>query len=156
VARRVEEHDLPNARLTCQALPFEKAEDLLPEVMEILATAFEAIPPSVAARLKELNRDDPGAILELLPAFGGLASKLGGGRLRRLAPQILAGTSIVLTDDRGEKERLELGKAEDRSTCFDARPELYIPALWYAGKVTFGRFFPALGKRAPKAPPTTA
>ena len=117
------------------------------------SSAFESIPPQIAAQLKDMG-EDGASLVKILPALGGLAAKLGGGRLKRLAPQILAGTQVVFENDKGEKERAELGKSEDRSTLFESRPDLYFPCLWYAGKVTFGRFFPALGKRKGKAPPT--
>jgi hypothetical protein len=153
---KVEPLDLENARIESSPLLFEKAEDLLPDIAQIISRGMDQVSPEIAklAQSGAISKDDPATMLLLLPAVSGVLQQLGGGKLRALAPRVLASTSITLTGESGEKVKYDLVSKDDRAACFDARPDIYFPALWHAGKVTFGRFFPALGRRSQKATPT--
>lgn len=141
MARKTETLDFDNGeiRVTTEQLPYEDAEDLLPDVMDIVGGAFEHFSKLVQDGEVKVTADD---VMKLSPILVTLAKKIGGGRLRQLAPRLLKTTSIVMVVD-GDKQKLDLVKKEDRATCFEARPDLYFPVLWFAGKTTFGRFFPA-------------
>lgn len=53
----------------------------------------------------------------------------------------------MLEQDGGaEPLKYDLSKEDERNAFFDERPDLYIPALAFAGMVTFARFFPAKGR----------
>lgn len=138
-------------RVTTEQLCYEDSEDLLPEVMDIVSGAFEHFAALVQNGEVKVTADD---IMKLSPILGTLAKKIGGGRLRQLAPRILKTTSIVMPDPAGGKQKLDLVKKEDRAICFETRPDIYFSVLWFAGKVTFGRFFPASARRALKKEPT--
>lgn len=105
-----------DVEVTTEALAYETAEDLLPEVMAILGGGNN---------------------------LSNFAAQLGGGKLKRLAPQILATTSVVMSIA-GEKLKFDLVKKEDRATVFEARPDIYFKVLTHAAKVTFGPFFPGV------------
>ena len=129
--------------ITSEALSFEASEDLLPEVMQIAGAAFDRIAPLIAAG-KVTGDDD---IMALAPALGAIATQIGGGRLQRLAPKVLAGTSVV-GNFTGERLKFDLVKKEDRTIVFEARPDLYFKCILHAGRLTFGRFFPGIGRGA--------
>lgn len=152
--RKTATMELEGVKIISEALPFESAEDLLPEVVQIVGAAFEAIGPAMASGA--LKSDDDA--YKLLPLLPGLAARLGNGRLRALAPKILAGTQVLMDDDE-DQAKYDLVSKQDRTDCFDARPDLYLACLFHAGRVTFGPFFSArglLGKPQEKAkePPT--
>lgn len=150
MARRIEEidvrvPDLEDARIVSQALPFERAEDLLPEIVEILGGAFDRLMPLIAAG-RVRGDDDIMAVLPLLPV---LAAKLGQGRLASLAARLLVNTSVILSAS-GEKTKYDLVDAKQRAAAFDERPDLYLRSLAAAVKVTYARFFPGFGRRPPE------
>lgn len=138
------------ATVTSQALAFEPTEDLLPDVLQLVGGAFDRVAGMVQAGKIEGSED----VMALLPMLGGFISQLQGGKLKALAPKILADTYVVMSlVPGGEKMRFDLCKKEDRAQVFEARPELYFPALFHAGRVTFGRFFPAIGRKPAGASP---
>jgi hypothetical protein len=157
VTAKVQELELNNAKIETMPLPYERAEDLLPDIAQIIAKAFDQVSPEIAAMVQggEFVKDDPRAIMALLPAISGILQQLGGGKLKSLAPRVLATTTIYLTNETGEKEKYDMVSKDDRARCFDARPDVYFPALFFAGKVTFGRFFPGAGRRDKKPALTT-
>lgn len=156
MARKIETLELDDGKtvITTEPLPYEKAEDLLPDVAQIISKAFDQVSPEIAAIVQagDFSKDDPRALLVILPAISGVVQQFGGGRLKSLAPRVLATTSVVLTSESGEKLKYDLVAKDERAACFDERPDLYFQTLYFAGKVTFGRFFPARGRRAAKAP----
>lgn len=137
--------------VTSEALAYEMSEDLLPEIMGIVSSAIERVAPAIASG--EIKGVDD--VVKLLPALGAIASRLGDGRLKFLAPKILSGTSVVMPDTDGAKVKYDLVKKDDRAACFEARPDLYLRILFFAGKVTFGGFFRASGLRAKDSPKAT-
>jgi hypothetical protein len=151
----VEPLELENAVVDSQPLAYEAAEDLLPEVAQVLSRGFDNVSPQVAEMAKDLDLQskDPRVMLVLIPAIAGVVQQLGGGQLKRLAPRILATTTVTITGDDGSKNRYDMCKKEDRALCFDERPDIYFQVLWHAGKVTFGRFFPGGRKAASLTPP---
>lgn len=138
------------AQLQVQPLPFPKAEDLLPEVAALVSDVFDSVKMLLANGLS--GQDD---IFAMLPAIGGIALKLGGGKLKKLAPRVLECCSIVLDTGSG-KVKYDLVKKDEYEAAFDERPDVYFAALWFAGKATFGRFFPAGAQRRKPQAPTTA
>lgn len=160
--RLTKEFTIGKVHAICEALPYEKAEDSLPDVASFVARALEQIRdliPAIAEFSVKGSEDvDMAMVWKLLPLFAPalvkVADQMGNGTLKRLAPLILASTEVRVPDENGKMERLELMKASDRATLFDQHPEAYFPLLFLAGKVTYGRFFPVLGlkgKGAPKA-----
>lgn len=158
MAAKVETMELRDAKVESSPLPYEKAEDLLPDVAHIISKAFDQVSPEVAAMVQDgdFNKDDPRVLLVLLPAVSGILQQLGGGKLRALAPRILATTQVYLKNEAGEIEKHDMVSKDDRARCFDARPDVYFPALYHAGKVTFARFFPGAGLSGRKSPTTDA
>lgn len=144
MARPVETFDLAEGvQLSCQPLPFEKAEDLLPEVAQIVGNVFDAVAPLLQSGEISAETD----VMKLLPVLGPMAGQLAGGRLKRLAPKLLECSSIIMPNSAGEKLKYDLCKKEEYQACFDERPDVYFPALWHAGRATFGRFFSGAGRR---------
>lgn len=137
------ETELCGLKVTTTPLPFPKAQELLPEVAEVLSMAFGQMGVLVQAGLKPTdNLSSPDVIAKILPALGELARFLGNGRLASLATRVLYSTTVVVGEGSG-KEILSLSKEKDRNQAFDEHPELYLPILVFAGSVTFQRFFPA-------------
>lgn len=145
--RRLEETEVktegfPDARIAAQALPIEDAEDLLPEVLELVAIAgTHALGLLTSGSVR--GTDD---VLALLPALPELTAKLGNGRLRSLHKRACRTTSVTLADERGEKTKYDLVNDKERAECLDARPDLYLRILLQALKVTYARFFPGLAR----------
>lgn len=158
MARRTEDYEAKDADgsvyavVTSEQLAYEPTEDLLPEVMILMSSAFDRVAGMVAAGKINGTED----VMALLPALGGFISQLQGGKLKQLAPRLLASTTVTMAlTPGGEKLRFDLCKKDERASVFESRPELYFPTLYHAGRVTFGRFFPAIGrgkKPSPTAP----
>lgn len=150
MSRKIEETDvhsaeLGDAHIITQALPFEKAEDLLPEVVEIFGGLFDRVLPLIASGGLAAD-DDVMRLLPLLPAIPALAGRLGGGRLSGLAARVLIGTTVITAPPGGEKAKYDLTNRDERLACFEARPDLYLRCILLAIKVTFARFFPGIGR----------
>lgn len=125
-------------KVTCTPMPLPQAEELMPEVIEFVGCVLKEVAKGSAGfQLANLDVEQVGAALI---AGGGY---LGGGRLQRIAPKIFATVSVALPDIAGVLERKELGKEQDRISVLDARPDVYFPILFFAGRVTFARFFPS-------------
>lgn len=146
--------------VTSQALGYDKAEDILPEVSQIVARTFDRVRETlgengllILTNLEAVKTEaDILTLLGLLsPAMVTISGQLGNGVLKRLVPLILAGTTVVLPDETGAKKRLELVKLSDRAEMFDAHPETYWRIVFFAGRVTFARFFPVRGRNAQAA-----
>lgn len=131
--------EIGGRKVTSQPLPFPQAEALLPEVGELLSLMAGEL-GSAFTEGKISLKDD---VMKLAPALSTVAQFFGGGRLTKLAPKLLACTTVIMPDMRGELANYELGKEKDRNYVFDDQPELYFPILFFAGRVTFKRFFPA-------------
>lgn len=150
VTRRIEETEVrtegfPNVRITAQALPIEDAEDLLPEVLELVGIAGQHTLGLIAGGSVR-GTDD---VIALLPALPEITAKLGGGRLRSLHKRACRTTSVIIENERGEKTKYDLCVDKERSECLDARPDLYLRILLAALKVTYARFFPGLARLGP-------
>jgi len=131
-------------------LPYERAEDDLAEVYQIVMRIGNALFTSIGAEglaklvSEKMNTDDlAGLLVPLLPTIQLATDQLGNGVLKRLAPRMMfSTTAIAPVGDNGEKENLDLGKTNDRAKLFDAYPSTYLPIVFHAGRVTYGRFFP--------------
>ncbi len=137
-SRMPQETTVGELKVTTVPLPYKVAEDHLPEVAMILARVME--------KLVELGMETDiktdADVVKLAPVLGTLAEQLGDGRLRRMVQPILS-TTIVTAKIDGELEECHLLKESDRARLFDEYPEAYFPILFFAGKVTYARFFPA-------------
>lgn len=129
-------------KFTSRPLPFPQAQELLPEVAHIVALAFEKLGAAVAGGVK--GEDD---VLALLPALVPIVEHFGQGKLTKLSSKLFLCTSVVMADHRGESTNFELGNEKHRTEVFDDYPEAYLPALFFAGRVTYERFFPAAALR---------
>jgi hypothetical protein len=139
MARDPVTEELLGRKVTSQPLPFPQAEALLPEVGELLALMAQELGDALSSGKINLKDD----VMKLAPVLGKVSQFFGGGRLQKLSPRILACTTIVMPDMKGELANYELSKEKDRTYTFDEQPELYFPTLFFAGRVTFQRFFPA-------------
>lgn len=145
MARTPETVEFGDVQLTSRPLPYQKAEDILPDVLHVVSTVIQTgMAAGVLGRLAEIKEKvDVKQLLPLLaPVMKTLSEELGDGKLKRLAPLVLASTTVEMTDlGKGERVKLELSNSKDRAVVFDEHPELYLVALFFAGKVTFARFF---------------
>lgn len=163
--RKTETFEFEGATVEVTELPWEKSEDLLPEVWQLVSVVFEKMRghAQALALLEDVLKDHaqeemsaamPALLPKLLPmlteAANAIGEKLGNGRLKALAPQLLSSTKVILADpETGQKERCELAKAEDRAKVFETYRYLYLPLLFLAGKVTYAPFFS--GNALPKS-----
>lgn len=140
-------------RVTTTPLPFKQSQPLVPTIAELLAIASKDLAPLVTSgKLNpKANVLDPEVILAVLPMLGSLASYLEN-RLDKLAAKLLATTRVAVESASGDLEWYDLVKPGDWEYVFDKHPELYIPLTLHAGRVTFGRFFPARGQPETGAP----
>ncbi len=158
MSRTPQDLELDGVLVTCTPLGYEAAEDLLPDVARIVAHVIERAGGALdklggVGSLTSLRKADVLQLVPIIgPLLGGLADQLGGGTLKRLAPLLLAGTVAVFDDTEGKKQRNELAKKADRIEFFNAHPEAYFPVLFFAGKVTFARFFPGSGRSGEQPP----
>lgn len=146
--------ELEGVKVTCVPLPYERAEDILPEVAQLITLVMERITSSVStmpeaqqavlmAQLKDLKKADVMTLARILaPTISAVADKLGNGGLKHLAPLLMATTQVVMADASGTKATYSLMKPAERGEVFNEHPEAYFPILLFAGKVTFARFFP--------------
>lgn len=142
--RQPVEQEILGLKFTSQPLPFPAAQALLPEVALIVSIAARELGPAFlkGQSLKDVD------IAALLPGLVPVVEHFGQGRLDRLAPKLLASTTVVMPDLNGELTRYELLKEADRNAVFEERPDVFLPALFFAGRVTFERFFPASARQA--------
>lgn len=131
--------EIGGRKVTSQPLPFPKAQALLPEVAELIGLIAREAGDLIGQGKIDIKKED---IAKLIPVLASVAAFFGQGRLERLAPRIMAATTVVMPDEGGEMSNYELGKEKDRDYVFDEQPELYFQILFFAGKVTFARFFP--------------
>lgn len=138
--------------ISSQPLKFTQAEDLLPDMIGlggiVVAQAHSALDEMIATAVSAptLKKIDITAVVGSLgPLLTAMSGRLRAGELKRLAPLILHGTAIVYPDSKGDKIRLELSSKAQREQAFEDHPELYFIALGFAAKVTFGKYFPAIG-----------
>jgi hypothetical protein len=151
----VQEAEILGCRVSTTPLPFKQSQPLLPAIAEILSIATREIAPVLASGKVNLKADvlDPAVAMAVLPSLGALAAHLDG-KLDRLAQKILMTTRVAMESPSGALEWYDLVKSSDWEYVFDTRPELYIPTTLFAGRVTFGRFFPARGRSATAATPS--
>lgn len=146
-------------------LLFDHAQPMLPQIMEIVSIASRDLVAMVASGKIDLKADtiDPNTIVSIFPSLQNLAAHLDG-RLEKLAPKLLGTTRVAAptrtpSGEEGDLEWHEMSKPSDRSYIFNEYPETYIPIVFHAGRVTFGRFFPKSlrrGKAAPGSPSKTS
>ncbi len=147
--------DLGEVVVESRPLPYDKAEDDLAEVYQIVMRVGNALVGSLGVEglqklvSSKLGTDDRmGLLMPLMPTFQVAADQLGNGTLKRLAPRIMFSTTATFPDENGKKQILELSSAANRATLFDGYPGTYLPILFHAGRVTFARFFPGGGLSA--------
>lgn len=150
--RQPVEADIFGLKATAQPLLFPDSQAILPEVMTIVAIGMRELGSAVMTGVVKLDDD----VVKLLPALVPITQHFENGYLARIAPKILACTTVVMPDFKGDLSKFELSKEADRSAVFNDYPEAYLPMLFFAGRVTFGRFFPesvllAMRERAAKA-----
>lgn len=118
---------------TSKPLPFERSQPLIPDVMQIISIVGEGIIPLI----KKDAFSDREALAKLATPVAALGKYFEGGKLEKLSAALLHSTSCV-----ADGEVHELIKDGDRKKLFDEHPDLYFPLLFFAGRVTFARFFP--------------
>lgn len=155
LGRQPVEAEIAGLKVTTTPLPFNNSQPLIADVAEFMSVAVRAIGPVFTSGLVKGTDDigDPKVIAAVLPHLGDIAKYFGAGRLERLAPKVMATTVVVMHSPKGELENYELGKQKEREQVFDEHPEAFFPILFFAGKVTFKRFFPAVAQAAKDTPP---
>lgn len=170
VTRPHETHEIDGVSFRFEALPFDKATDILPEVFQVVSRTLEAGIAAVVPLLKsgklriiatdpltgkaKLDGDGLAKLIPLLaPTLVAISNEIGAPRngtsmLKFLEPKLFAESSATFTNERGEKERVDLIDGKDRARVFDAHPSTYLLALFLAGKLTFARYFPVAAAEA--------
>lgn len=145
---KYEETEVGDLKVTTTPLPFNASQPMLPEVAEFIGIAAQHIGPLLASGvISSMDKlVDPKVISQLAPVLVDIGKYFGSGRLDRLAPKVLATTTVIMKVPGGELETFELGKGKQYQAVFDEHPEAFLSILFFAGKVTFSRFFPGLGK----------
>lgn len=143
---------LGDVELTCRPLPFEKAADKLAEVGAFVSRLTSSLTLTLGddglRKLLSLTDGAPTgidilpALLPLLPTIQTLFDQLGAGKLREYEAALLYSSVAVAPDENGVKQKHELATLADRVSLFELYPESYIPTLFFAGAVTYKRFFP--------------
>jgi hypothetical protein len=154
-----ETHAIDGLSFTIEALPFDKATDILADVQLLVANTLEAgiesiIPLFKSGKLK-LDADGIEKIVPLiLPALSKASRELadrsrGTSFLKWLEPRLLETVTVVGPfGDRGDKETRQLIHAKDRAEVFDAFPSTYYPVLFVSGRLSFARYFPVAAAAA--------
>lgn len=132
------EIDVFGVKFTFTPLPFRDSQPMIPEIGTIISMALKEFGHVIMGG--GLKADDD--VVKLLPALTPIFQHFQGGLLDRLAPKLLASTTVVMEGPDGQKQRYELMKPADREYVFDEYPECFVPAVFLAGRVTYGRFFP--------------
>lgn len=142
-----------DVEVSSRPLPYEKAEDIQADILQIVTRTSTALADNLGAnglaQLIASGKEDIMKLLpRLLPTLTSVADQFatprdGVSTLKRLAPLVMAATTVIAIGEGGQKDRFELGKAGERATFFDLYPQTYYPILFHAGRVTFQRFFPA-------------
>ncbi len=109
--------------VTSTPLPPFRALDLLPELGALMDSSGVSL------------ADNDGAM------FVALARNLGGGKLRKLLPELFAGTKIAIPES---TTPLLINTPEAIDLAFDGRMNLLAPALAFALEVSFRDFFAGL------------
>lgn len=161
MARDPKTDTIEGLKVTSMPLPFAQAEPMLPEVGQFLALVFEELAKAVdGVDLKAMMGASEGGKFDIrkinlgtisgatLGKFGAAARTaavhLGDGKLSKLAPRLLATTTVVFVDPiTGEREIKDLSKAKDREVVFDECPAAYLPIVFFAGRTTYERYFSA-------------
>lgn len=122
--------------VTSTPLPPFRALDLLPEVAGLIDKGASA-PNDVAM-------------------FAAIMRGLGGGKMRELLPQILAGTKVPVTEN-GKTIPIQLNTVEAIDMAFDGRMETLADVIALAVEVSFKPFLSGLARSAQRlraAPPS--
>lgn len=143
MSRQPVEETVVGLKTIVQPLPFDRAQPLIPEVMQIISIAGAEIAPLLKSGALSMKSD----VMKLSPVIGKLGKYFENGKLEWLAARMLFSTEV-----HADGERFELMKDQDRLNLFNAHPESYFPLLFQAGRITFARFFPASVLRAAATP----
>jgi len=158
-ARPKETHEIDGMSVTIEALPFERATDILADVQLIVTKTLEAgigsiIPLFRSGKLK-LDADGIQKILPvIMPSLSAATRELadraqhGMTMLKWLEPKLLETVTVVMADEKGVKEHKQLMLAADRAVVFDAHPSAYYPIMFIAGRLSFARYFPVAAAAA--------
>jgi hypothetical protein len=137
-----------DVEIVARPLRYEKAEDLLAEVTHFVAASIAYLidhAPKLMGDVVAKNLKDADVmklVPLLMPSIAQVSKQLSDGNmLKRLAPPILAATTVTMPDATGERQEYHLVNVRDRATVFDRHPGLYYPTVFHAGRVTFGPFF---------------
>lgn len=145
--------------VSSRPLKFEPSEDIKADVLLLITRVADELRKNIgtaqlpamllAMKNEEIAEAIPKLLPKLLPTVAAAAELLATQRpdgkqnlLKYLAPLVMAETTVVATNDEGQKERFEFWKRAEMARFFDLYPETYFPILWHAGRVTFARFFP--------------
>jgi hypothetical protein len=118
--RKVESREFGDSKVTSVELDFMSAADLLPDLLSVIAPAY--------------NADDTGE------ALARMATALMGGKFVSLLPRLLKGTTVVVQDE-GKGMKVDLVDASAINRAFTGRKKLAIDVIRLAIEVNFADFF---------------
>lgn len=157
-------------KVRCRPLKHAQSKPLLPDIADLIVRLVKALVKLVGTGAVDglltgnaqqdakqlptlfelLRKADVEKVLELLDPTD---AKILLDILIRHDATLLSGTIVVMPHPMtGQLENYELAKDKDRSDVFDDHPEAYLPILVFAGRVTYERFFPGIGRRASATP----
>ncbi len=114
------------------------------EIVEGLPVSTTPLPPFRALDLlPELMELADGNATNDVAMLASVAKKLGGGRMRTLLPQILAGTVVTVTEN-GKTSPVPLTSPELIDLVFDGRMKAFAPVVAFALEASFADFFAGL------------
>ena len=123
-------------KVTSHPLPFERAQPLIPDIGEFLLRIVTELGAAAAAGIKGTDQ-----AIKLVEKLNPPSVKALLETINKHAKTILSTTNVEL-----HGEIRDLGKDKDRTAVFDEHPDAFVPIVIFAGRVTFQRFFPDIGR----------
>lgn len=145
-------------KVTSAPLKFELAQAMLPDAIEFVSRGIKEL-----GTLIQYAKFDKDGKVEMTPelkaALPAIISSLKPSELRELMTiinrnsfKLLASTTVVMPDVKGDMETKTLSTPKDYEEVFEEHPQMYLPVVLLAGRVTFARFFPDLVRPGGKTP----
>src|SRR5690242_13850917 len=135
MAREPVTMEIMGSKVTSQPLRGVRAREKLPVVYEAITLGLKGIGPLFASAAAT-----PAQISAALAKVDGAAGRRFLEIVNENAAVILESTVAIV-----DGQKYELVNDQHRDELFDSRPDLYLPIVLFAGRVTYQRFFPDSG-----------
>lgn len=139
---RTETRTFDDLEVTSQQLPAMRALKLLPRLARLLAPALA----SLGTGKIDLQAD----VSSIANVLSQALEPLDDNQVEALSRDLLADTTVVLTDETGKRRNQTLGSVAAINSVFSGRLPAMLKAMALSVEVNFSDFFPA---SAPSAPP---